>query len=544
MPWKPEFPGEFPTLGWYVLDWMSEYLATPDRTEYEPLTLTNEQARFVLDFYRIDPETGRRRYRRALWSRPKGHGKSPLLAAIALAEALADVHPDGWDANGRPVGKPWAQIRTPLVQVAAVTEDQTRNSWVPMLEMAREGPLTAEYPGIHPMETFIALPKGRIEFVTASASSLEGARPIFAIMDQTEQWKPGNRGVKLADVIRRNVGKVNGHTIESPNAFVPGEGSVAENSARFAQQIAEGRTKGGRDFLYDHVEAPADTDLSDRESLLHGLRIAYGDSAIEAGGWVDLDRIVAEIWDPDTDPQDARRYYLNQITHASDSFLSQPEWNSCRDTGKVVERGEKITLGFDGSRGRAKGKPDATALIGCRVSDGHIFQIGVWEAPDQQETWADWTPPIPEIEAALADAFKRYRVIGAYMDPAKDWRSYVNAWEAKYSAKCPIKVSASHPFEWWMTGGRSGLNQRAIEVFEGAVRNGDLSHAGEYKLTQHMLNARRRIVAAKLTLGKENDYSPNKIDAAVAAVLAWQARMDAVARGHGARTTGHVRRVR
>lgn len=86
MPWRgPRYPGEMPTLGWLVLDWMSEMLATPDRTEYEPLTLTREQAQFILNFYAIDPRTGRRRYRRAVLSRPKGWGKarcSPPLPAL------------------------------------------------------------------------------------------------------------------------------------------------------------------------------------------------------------------------------------------------------------------------------------------------------------------------------------------------------------------------------------------------------------------------------------------------------------------------------
>jgi hypothetical protein len=74
-----------PTLGYVVLDWMSEMLAAPDRTEYEPLVLTREQAQFILNFYAIDPRTGRRRYRRAVLSRPKGWGKarcSPRLPAL------------------------------------------------------------------------------------------------------------------------------------------------------------------------------------------------------------------------------------------------------------------------------------------------------------------------------------------------------------------------------------------------------------------------------------------------------------------------------
>lgn len=74
MPWCPSYPGEFPTLGWYVLDWMRSMLAAPDRAEYEPFEPTREQARFILGFYAIDPSSGRRRYRRGVISRPKGWG--------------------------------------------------------------------------------------------------------------------------------------------------------------------------------------------------------------------------------------------------------------------------------------------------------------------------------------------------------------------------------------------------------------------------------------------------------------------------------------
>jgi hypothetical protein len=143
--------------------------------------------------------------------------------------------------------------------------------------------------------------------------------------------------------------------------------------------------------LVDHREAPPDTDLTDRESLILGLSVAYGDSAdvekcvihdppCENPGWVDLDEIANSIWDPDTDIQLARSDWLNQITHATDSWLSQPVWKACEDQTKKVAEFDRIVIGFDGSRGRAKGKPDATALIGCRVNDGHLFEIGVWEA--------------------------------------------------------------------------------------------------------------------------------------------------------------------
>lgn len=549
MPWIPSQPGEVPTLGWSIVDWMETFLAAPDRSSYEPFTPYDEQALFIAKFYEIDPSTEKRRIRRGAFSRPKGFGKSPLMAAFAAAEALAPVLFDHWAVKGEvsywgyeyregePVGKPWADIRTPWVQIAAVSEDQTKNSWLPLLEMLKDGPAMDAFPGLEPLETFVNLPGGgRIEYVTSSATSREGNRPVFVVLDQTEEWRPSNGGVKLAAVLRRNLGKTGGSSIESPNAFLPGDGSVAEKSAEYWTNMLDGKTRD-RGFLYDHREAPADTDMTDHDSLLEGLKYVYGDSATCNGGHVDLERIIAEIWDPDTDPQDARRFYLNQITHASDSFVSAFEWEACKDSDHPLVVGDLITLGFDGSRGKAKGKPDATALIGCRVSDGKVFEIGVWEAQDGPGE-EDWTPPLPAIHDAVAYAFRTYKVCAFYADPAKDWRSIVNEWEAKYGSKVAKRVTNDHPFEWWMTGGRSVFIQRAIELFEGAVRNGDLKHNGDLRVTQHVLNARRRVRHQKLTLGKENDYSSRKIDACVAAVMAYQARTDCVAAGFGKRPTG------
>ena len=472
------------SLGAQLEFWMKTMLAAPDKAEYEPFLLTDEQFKFLFEFYRVDAQ-GRRRIRRGVFSRPKGHGKSPLLGAIAAAEGLAPVVFDHWATKnepptewgyefdkGEPVGKPWREMRTPVVQLSAVSEDQTHNAWDPLLEMlGPDAPVREFYPGLSPMTTFVALPGGgRIEFVTASARSREGNKPIFCVLDQTETWLPGNGGVKLAATMRRNVGKTGGTSIESPNAYLPGEGSVAEESSGYWGLILDGKAKDDG-LYYDHREAPADTDMADHDSLLAGLRYAYGCSSSlpcvlpghdHEPGWIDLERIIAEIYDPATNPQDARRFYLNQITHASDAFLSQPEWAACLQNKPPMPR-DSITLGFDGSRGRAKGKPDATALIGCRIADGYLFEVAVWEAPDGPEQEL-WTPPLVAIDAAIAEMFKAYRVEAFYCDPAKDWRSKVNEWEAKYAQPrraegrlgVGVKVTRDHPFEWWMTGGQNG----------------------------------------------------------------------------------------
>ncbi|WP_330172958.1 terminase [Streptomyces sp. NBC_01498] len=539
MPWKPPEPGAVPSLGYEVIDWISAYLAAPDRGDYEPFLLYPEQEDFVLRYYEINPQTGKRRFRRGVISRPRGWGKSPFLAALAIVEALGPVVPDGWDADGQPVGKPWSEVRTPLVQIAAVSETQTKNTWAPLLEML-QGPVIDEYVGLEPLDTFVNLPRGRIEPITSSARTVKGNKPVFAVLDQTEEWVKSNRGNRLAETMRINAAKIGGTTIESPNAFIPGEGSVAEESAAFWAKIREGRARDDGLF-YDHREAPPETDMADRQSLIAGLTYTYGDSADRNGGHVDLDTLVSTIWDPSTDPQTARADFLNQITHASDSWISQPEWAGTAAPAKVVGRGEEIVIGFDGSRRRNRGVTDATALVGCRVSDGHLFLLGCWEQPDGP-FGQDWQVPTVEVLTTVEDAFRDYNVVGMYADPAR-WESHIAKWEADHGRRLKLKASTQHPIEWWMTGGRANHIVRALEKFRSSVVDGELTHDGSSVMTRHILNARRRESRSGLQIMKEHPDSPKKIDVAIAAVLAWQARVDAMAKGLGKKKTGRSGRV-
>lgn len=878
MPFKPEFEGEFPTLGWEMLQWYSEMLAQPDCADYKPLQLTEEQARFILNYYRLDPHTGKRVYRRALFSRPKKWGKSPMMGAIGCGEALGPVLFDGWDANGRPVGKPWAEVRTPWVQFAAVNEDQTRNAFSAVLEMLRQGPVM-DYYDVDPMESFVALPKGRIEYITAAGTSKEGQRPVWAALDQalaldtpiptpsgwttmgdlkagdviygsqgtvtvteakpvsvehdcykvtfqdgtsvvasaghlwfsrrsgwsgkkqdivrtteemldnyryriplapvqespeadlpadpyllglwlgngtrgkceissavedakgitsilarrgilthvrvygvsegsysdkpacnisfsspsgyqnatrpqaakdiaslpcyldkhvpevfftgsaqqrldllrglmdsdgcatkqgvctfvstnlnlaksvvrllrslgqvtsgvatredsrytggvvhkvnftprnnvtpfyldrkrdrvrfnndqwvniksiepvprvpvrciavasndhlfafgeaghlthnTESWFRNNGGVNLAAVIRRNLAGTGGTSIETPNAYRPGSGSVSEASFEYAQAIAEGRARE-TSFLIDHREAPADTEMSDEDSLRNGLLHAYGDSAKEAGGWVDIDRIMADIYDPASDPQDSRQYFLNQITHASDSWVSRPEIMAVARPDIDVPPGEMIVLGFDGSRGRVRGKADATALVGMTVEGKHLFNIGVWERRDSDPQ--DWSPPVHEVDAVVRETFEKYDVAGFYADPS-GWVGQVAEWEAAFGKQLRVKASRDEPIAAWPRGKDTRVAEH-VEKMRLALVNEEMTWDGSSALMRHMLNARRRETRrGGYLLYKQFPDSPDKIDAAYAAVMAYKACIDVISRGVTKRRVGKRRKV-
>jgi phage terminase large subunit-like protein len=95
-----------------------------------------------------------------------------------------------------------------------------------------------------------------------------------------------------------------------------------------------------------------------------------------------------------------------------------------------------------------------------------------------------------------------------------------------------------------MSGGRSYLVVRSLEQFYSAVVQKEMTHDGGRALTRHILNARRRAGRNGVQIYKEHPDSPNKIDAAVAANLAWAARVDAVAKDLSRTKTSIPRRVR
>lgn len=542
MPWQPlDEYDEFPTLGYDVADWMTSYLLQPDIDDSIPFVPTQEQLDFLVDLYEIDPQTRKRVKSRAVLSRPRGWGKSPFLAAICCVEAMGPVLCDGWDADGQPVGIPWARRCTPLVQVTATTDDQTANTWTPLLEMLRGSDAEDEY-GVEAMDSFVTMRRGKIEKRTSSATSVKGARAVMAVLDQTETWLPGNGGPKLAKTLRNNATKLGGMTIETPNAYTIGERSVAETTARFAELVAEGKVKpeAARRLLYSHREAPLNTDISNRESLIEGLRIAYGDASGDprgclihepacTPGWVDVERTADDFWEPDNDPAEMCADFLNQINSASDAWLTMPELRAIEDSDKTISSHEPITLGFDGSEGRKIGIADATVLIGYSITQKHLFKIGIWSQPDGPKG-EGWQPPRLEIEQKIRETFDRFNVVGFYADPSAGWAQDVKTWEARYSKRLKAKISTNEPIRYPQRNVTATCENFAQLL--SAIRQEMVTYDGDPTMTAHFLNARKSPRQAGYVLVKpadDQDYS--KIDATWGAMFAYKAGLDAVGKG-------------
>ena len=546
---------------------MAEYLAQPDAPddgEYHPFEVTLEQLEFLVRLYEIEPHTGKRVKHRAVYSGPRGTGKSPFAAGIGIAEGLFDVVPDGWDADGQPVGRPWSDLLIPRVAFAAVSEDQSKYSWDAALDMIRNGRVLDEF-DVEPLDSQINLPRGYMSQITSSARTAKGMRAVMALLDQTEEWVPGNGGVRLAQVLRNNATKIGGLTLEMPNAFTPGERSVAERSAKTYIDMIEGRLRelpgGGslRSLLYQHREAPPETDVTNYESLVHGLRIAYGDASAHPDGclihdppcppgWVDIDRVVADMWDTANDPNQMRRDFLNQVTHATDAWLAQHEIRAViadgegdRPEPKTLAPRETITLGFDGSEGRKEslddngnqkrnyGIADSTVLIAYSLKQKHFFPIGIWEQPDGP-AGVGWRPPEVEIEQAVKDAFKRYNVVGFAADPSAGWAGSVKTWESRYGRRLKGKLTRDEPIKWRQKD--IAATTEAFDQLETEILNRDVTIDGHPRLVAHMINARRDPRRSGYVLKKADDNQDyGKIDACYGMAFAYAVALKAIGKG-------------
>lgn len=510
------------TLGWDIINWMYEWLRTPGGPNAgEGFIPTLEQARFIVWWYAVD-DAGKFIYREGILRRMKGWGKDPIAGALALVELLGPVEFSHWSPEGNPIGKPKFD---PWVQIAAVSHDQTKNTFTLFPSLVSDG-LKEKY-SLELNKTVIYDGRGKmIEGVTSSPLALEGKRPTFVILNETQWWVESNSGLDMKSVIEGNVTKSaygSCRSLSICNAHVPGQGSVGENDWEAYLKVASGQAQD-TGVLYDSLEAPPDTPVGDIpspkenpagyeeaiEKLRAGLEIARGDSV-----WLPIDNIISSVLDIRNPVSESRRKFLNQVNAAEDSWISPQEWDSVRADVRL-DPGDKITLGFDGSRTN-----DHTALAACRVGDGAVFLLDSWNPAD----FAGGEVPREVVDKAVRSAFERYKVVGFRAD-VHEWESYVDQWGRDFKSKLRIKASSTNPVAFDMRGKKKQF-AFDCERFLDAVLDQELVHDGNPRLRWYVMNAHRYPTNYDaVSIRKKSRDSKRKIDGAVAAVLAFAARQD------------------
>ena len=506
-----------PSLGGLVGCWIQQHLAIPDGEHRgEPFRLTTEQWAFLLRFYALDDRGRFLHPRGGMIVRPAKHGKGPFSAAIVAAEAAGPTRFAGWDDDGEPIGRPPA---TPLVQVAAVSEAQTANVWRALLPMLELGELQAAVDDVG--LTRVNLPGGgRVEFVTAAHRSRVGARTTFAVWDELGLWLQSNHGHALADAIGRNLAGMNGRFLGTTNAWALDEESVA-------QRIFDAPAG----VLVDDVD-PGTGSIRNKAERRRMLRRVYGDAAAgcEAQGnatgridpWIDLDRIDQEVEAlMDRDEPQAWRFFLNRkVAAGAGVAFDAQRYAALADLEHQPESRGLVVAGVDGAR-----FDDALAVVATEVQTGYQWLVSLQTRPGNAPH--HYEHDLEAGDQAMIELDRGFQLWRVYVDP--QWiEALLEKWQGRWGGRQIVP---------WYTH-RPAQAAQAVRRYADAIASGDLSHDGSPDLVEHVRNAIRRPVNARddegrrmWTIGKDTRHSPRKIDAAMAAILSWEARGDAIREG-------------
>lgn len=530
-------PKPWPTLGREVCDWIETHLVHgPGDLRGMPARLDEEKRGLIYSMYEVHPElrgkkpnplAGRRRFKRACISVRKGSAKTELLSWVAIVELLGPARCVGWK-DGQPIGGP---VNDPYIPLLASTEEQSEElAYGAVRVILGESKTLRGLVDIGLERCEVIKGGGKVLAVATAPNQADGARTTFNGFDETHRLvQPRHKAAHrtmLANVPKRKI--ADAWSMETTTSFGPGEGSVAEDTYHYAEAVRLGKVKEPTLFFF-HRQASDGHDLDTKKGLMAAVLEASGPVA----EWSDLAGILDQWKDPTADRNYLERVWLNRPTTAADVAFDSVRWGQLADS-HVVPRGAWITLGFDGSR-----SIDATALIGTEILTGYQWVLGLWERPGNVK---DWKVPIGEVNALVAHAFEHWSVWRMYADPPY-WEDVVSEWCGKYNPS--DEPSSARVVKWYTSGANSKKLASAVLAFANAISNEDpeeaaLSHDGNTDFARHVANAYKRALQLKdekgqpmWTLRKERPDSPKKIDAAMAAILSWQARCDARALGIG-----------
>lgn len=500
----------WPTLGPEVCDYIEDRLTYgPGDLLGQPVRLTDELRLFIYRAYEIHRRGtlntrgqdigGRRRFKRVVFSRRKGVGKTEVAAWLAIAELDPDapVRCDGWRKVGDeyiPVGRGVLDAYVPMV---AYTEEQTEElayyaaySILERCEYGDKFDLTLERIGMREAP-------GKITALAAAPDSRDGARTTFQHFDETHRFTTDRLGAAVR-TMRRNIPKriaADAWSLETTTMYGPGEGSVAEESHLYAEQIHRGAIAVS-DLYFDHRQASEKWNIADDDQLRSAIEEASGD----AWAFTDADAQVSMFREPDADENENRRYWLNQRRRKANKWPVAHLWSSRAKPRGPVPAGTEIVIGFDGSYSH-----DSTQLVGCTVeAEPYIFHIRSWERPPDAK---NWRVSVRSVKDAVADAMETYRVLELAPDPP-GWRTEVEEWEETYG-EVVVRFETNQPRRFGP----------ACDDFEQHVRDRTLTHDGSEVIARHINNAIEDKRGAFTVITKARPDDP-EIDAADAAVIA------------------------
>lgn len=413
---------------------------------------------------------------------PKKNGKTTLLGALALFHLLVTA-----DAE---------------CVVAAASRDQATILYDQAVGFVRRSQSLGRHVLIKrgTRELRSAVDAGRIRVLAADVDTADGVIPTLALVDELHR----HRSADLYGVFRDGLPARRGRMITISTA-----GDHDQTPLGLMRQQARRLPYQHRDGL--HLEARS----QDGAFVMHEWALDPEDDSDDMGtvklanpaSWQTLGLLAERHDSPSMLPWQWKRFACGLWVGAENWWLTGEEWRQL-ESGERLETGDEITVGFDGAR-----YGDATALVGCRVRDGLLELLGCWEAP---EGAGDWEVDPLAVDLTVASVMERFRVRRGYFDPPL-WQTQIDEWAREYGEPAVMRYPTAR-----------ARMMLANDRFRTDLAGGQVLHVPDERLDRHMLNAQVRETRGGYWLTKSRPGSPDKIDAAVAAVLAYEARADAL----------------
>lgn len=441
-----------------------------------------------------------------------------LMAIIALLE----LHPDapirfnGYDDSAEGGLAPGRSVMSPFIPLLAPTLEQLKDlAYGAAMEIVKDIDDAALFDPNKERIMINGEGESKIIPVAASAGRLDGQKPTFQGIDESHRMVE-DRHIAAVTTIENNLKKRfadDPWQLSTTTAGDPSEPSMALREFQYGMKIAEGKIKDPTTFFYHRATSDENAKFDTMENRIKALKEASGP---EAAKFRDLFSVAKEWDDENADHSYLERVWCNRWVQSSTSAFDAKKFRELGDESLKIAPGSTIVLGFDGAI-----SDDSTALVATEIETGIQNLVGIWEKP---EGATRWQVPVGEVNAVMEDMFEFYDVLKLYADPPY-WQESISKWAGRWEKRVVE----------WPTRNETHIYY-ALRAYSEAINMGEVGHDNNQALIDHIAASGKNLLNRYDDEGKQKyrlakRQRDKKIDAAMAAVLSWQARLDALSEG-------------
>ena len=401
--------------------------------------------------------------RTALVSIPRANGKTMLAAALGLAELF---------------------VGAPSAEVLVVASDQRQANIVLRYakRMIELNPALAERVQVYADRLYLPENDAVLLPLPAEPGALHGHDPSLLIVDELHV---------VTEAVWEAVTSVSGKRPESLTLAISTPAASADSI--MWRLVEHGRASEDPAFYFREFSAPEGCLVDDRAAW------RIGNPALACRAPFLAEDGLEAAWKTIREPV-FRQLRLGQWVTGVESWLPWGAWDACRTVRDSAIARERVVLAFDGS---ASG--DSTALVGCTL-DGHLWVEGLWENPGDLR----WRVPREDVSNAVDIAFARYDVVELACDPW-GWRSEIEQWAQRHGERRVLE---------WNTANGQRMAPATDRLYQAVVTK-TVTHDGDSRLAAHIAHCTAKSTPMGDLVSKDKRGSPRKIDAAVAAIVAF-----------------------